>query len=847
MNPTLKKFLPHLIAYLVFVVLAVARFAPAVFEGKVLHQNDNVQALGMQQEVRKYSKEGIWSLWTNAPFAGMPSYQIVYKTKSLIKPLFKTALWGNGMAPAHTAFLLLMACMYLLLVVLRIDWRLAVVGSIGFAFSANHMGLLEAGHSTKLIAAAYMAPMLAGLVLTFRGKYWLGGGLLALFTGLELYANHVQVTYYFFLMVLVFGVAHLIAAIKEGTVPAFFKAVAVAAVAVVLGISTSAGRLMTTQEYAAETIRGKSELNQKPATSSGSTAGKDGLSKDYAFNWSYGKLETFNLLIPNFVGGSSSQSFLSDPGSATTKVFRKMKPKDSNRFLQNTTHYWGAQPFTSGGVYMGALFFFLFFLACFLVKTPFRGYVIGSVVLAILLSWGANFKGFNYFMFDHFPLYNKFRDPKTVLDLANLLVVAFGLLGLQYFFGKNTSAEERKAALLKAGGLTGGLIVLGLLLSFTFDYVKGGQMLPPSIADALAEDRAGLLRAGALRSLLFAALGFGLLWAWMKSRFAALWAVVGIGLLAIVDVWGIGTRFVSSDSFVPANKVKARTEPTAADKQIMADPDPYYRVADFRRDPFRDAITCYHHKSMGGYHAAKLMRYQEVIEKYLNDPSTYGKIYGMFNAKYFIDQQDKPIRNPDALGNAWFVKKLEIVPDADTEFNALATLEPRDKAIVQEKYAGDLKGFQPKFDSTASIQLTNYLPDEMTYSYSTNSDQLAVFSEVYYPPAKGWKMYIDGQPAADFTKADFILRAAKLPAGQHELKMVFHPDSYYTGEMISLIGSILAILAAAFGIYWFAKNYGFPQAGHLLQRSPLGPKAEIKTVAERKAKVKVTKTRRKKK
>ncbi|MBI5913834.1 MAG: hypothetical protein HY842_00525 [Bacteroidetes bacterium] len=813
-----KKLVPHLIAFFILLIVAFARFAPIVFGGRTLQQSDNLQALGMQAEMRKiHDQTGEYPLWTNGPFSGMPAYQILYPTGNPIKYVFKTFLLGNDMAPPHTGILLMMLGVYLLLVVLRVDWRLGIVGAIGFGLAANNMDLVQAGHSTKIIAAAYIAPILAGLVLTFRGKYWLGGGLLALFTALQVFANHVQITYYLFVTLLIFGIVYLWDALKNGWMRRFWTAAGVSLLAVGLAVATNASRLMTTQEYADETIRGQSELTKK-TDSSGSTAEEGGgLSKTYAFQYSYGMLETYNLLIPNFMGGSSSEGFASDPNSATIVALRSMKNSDEAvQLAQQTSHYWGSQPFVGGGLYMGAVFVLLFFMGAFLVKQPIRWYVIVSLALAVMVAWGKNFPAFNYFLFDHFPMFNKFRDPKMILIVGTVLLVTLGILGLQAFFDKKIDRKERQRALLMGGAITGGLILLGFLLSFTLDYQKEGQALPPAIASAIAEDRAALLRADVLRTLVFAGLAFGILWFWLKKSFSPVFAIFGIGLLATVDIWAVGARMLTDEDYVTTTAKQSFTAPTKADEEILKDKDPHFRVADFRRGmPFSNALTGFHHKSVGGYHAAKLMRYQEVVERYLNDPATSQHIYGMLNAKYFINNKDQALTNPSTCGNAWFVREVQTVADGDAEIAALADLRPKEKAVVQQSFAGTLQGFTPSFDSTATIRLTRYHPDTLTYAYSAASDQFAVFSEIYYPPAKGWGMYLDGKKTDDFIKVDFLLRGAKLPAGQHELKMVFSPKSYHTGEAITMIAALVVLLLAGWGIYWFTRHYELPEPGNL--------------------------------
>ncbi|MCC6727358.1 MAG: hypothetical protein IT258_22825 [Saprospiraceae bacterium] len=813
-----KKFVPHIIAFFILLIAAFARFSPIILEGKSLRQGDNLQAMGMQGESRKvFDQTGQYPLWTNAAFSGMPSYQILYPTSNPMKFVQKAFLLGNDMAPPHTGILLMMLGVYFLLVVMKVDWRLSIIGAIGYALAANHMDLVQAGHSTKIIAAAYCAPILAGLILSMRGKYWLGGGLMALFTALQLYANHVQITYYLFFSMLIFGVVYLIDAVKNGWLPRFGTAVVVSAVAVILAVGTNASRLMTTKEYADETIRGKSELAKKE-NSSGAKAGEgEGLSKEYAFQYSYGVLESWNLIVPNYLGGSSSENFASDNTSATMSALRGMKSsEEAMQLAQQCSHYWGGQPFVGGGVYMGIVFTLLFFVGMFLVKKPLRWYVLGTLILGLMIAWGKNFPTLNFLLFDHFPMFNKFRDTKMFLIIANMLVVAFGIMGFQALLDKSTDAQAKKRGLLLGGAVTGGLLLIAMLLSFTLDYQKPDSQLPAALAKALAEDRSALLQADLLRSIIFAGLAFGLLWFWVKKNFSAMGLVIGVGVLALVDVLGVSARMISSEDFISQAQKNADKAPTAADEEILKDKDLHYRVADFRRGmPFSNAYTGYHHKSVGGYHAAKLMRYQELIEQYLNFPDKNQQIYGMLNTKYFISQQDKALTNPSACGNAWFVKEIKVVADGDAEIAELANINPKQQAVVQESFAAAIKGFTPTFDSTATIQLTRYHPDSMTYSYNAATDQFAVFSEVYYPPSKGWEMYLDGKKTDDFIKANFLLRAAKLPAGKHEVKMVFSPKSYHTGETITMIAALIVLALAIWGIFWFAKNYQLPDAGNL--------------------------------
>ncbi len=820
MQVSWKKLLPHVAAYALMALVSIIYFKPQAIDGKELPQSDNIQALGMQAEIRKYKDEGDFPLWTNAMFSGMPTYQIAYRTKNLLKYVFKAMLWGNDMRPPHTAALVMMFGVYLLLVILGVDWRVAILGGIGYGLASNHAALFEAGHSTKIMAAAYMAPTLGGIWLILNRRYFLGGALTALFTGLQLYANHVQITFYFFFTVLFLLAWWGIERLKEKDWDAIWRAGGTFLIAILLAAATNAGRLWTTWQYTQETIRGKSELTHKEA-SSGSVAGEEGLSKDYAFSWSYGILETFNLLIPNYMGGTSSEAFVSDPASKTMQALRQLENMQQvQQFAQQTTHYWGAQPFTSAPVYLGIAFALLYFMGVWLVRGVLKKWLVLASVLTIMLAWGKNFPALNFFLFDHVPMFNKFRAVTMALELTNLYVVVLGTLGLFAFFQRTPSRARKEKALFLSGIIVAGLLSLGLVISFFLDY--GTEGLPEPLASALAADRAALLRADLWRSFAFAAATWGVLYASLRQQWRPLYTLAAVGLLAIADIWGVGRRVLAEDDYLPKTQKAQITQPTEADQLILRDPDPHFRVADFRGNPFNSALTSYHHKSIGGYHAAKLMRYQELIERYLSNPGKYLHIYGMLNAKYLITQDGQVQRNPKALGNAWFVRRLVIVPTADEEFHALDTLDPATTAVIQERYAGRLKGWQPAYDSTARIQLVSYHPNELVYRYSAASDQFAVFSEIYYPPSKGWKVYLDGAPYEPFIKVNFLLRGLRLPKGEHELKMVFAPESYYRGEQISLLSSGIVLVWAAAAIFLHFRRHPLPDPNRLPEPVPSG-------------------------
>ena len=815
---SLKNLWPHAVALLAFFLATAIYFSPMVFGDKVLNQGDLQQVNGMKTEMNQYrNDDGTFPLWTNSMFSGMPTYQISYYSKSPVKTASKITLLGNVMGVPWPPIFFMMVGMYLLLMTLGVDWRIGIAGSIGYGLAANHMDLAEAGHMTKLVAIAYLPGLLAGVLLAFRGKLLIGGALTALFMALEVYANHFQITYYFFLLLAVLGIIFLVNAVKTNTLPQFGKAVGVLAIAVLLGVASNLGKLWTTYEYAAETIRGKSELSAavKGDNGYGRAKGEAGLSKDYMFNWSYGKLETFNLIIPNYLGGSSTKLFFQDEQSDTYKVLRSMDPQQANQLIRATGQYWGDQPFTGGPVYLGAVLFFLFFMGCFLVKGPLRTWTIIGTVLMIFFAWGKNFEAFNFFMADYLPKYSSFRAVTMALGVANFLMALLGILGIQAFFDKTHELDERKRGMLLGGAVTTGLIVLGILIGFTLEYSTAREAaLPGPLLEALKSDRAALLMDDALRSLLFVGLSVGLLWFWTRSKFNATLAVLALGLLFTADNWGIARRFIDSEDFVTARQYRSNVQPAAADQQVLSDKDPHYRVADFRRNPYSNAFTSFHHKSIGGYHAAKLMRYQELINTYLTDPNTYPKLFDMFNAKYFIISDEQAQRNPNALGNAWFVQNFKILPDADAEFTGLATLDPKITALVNQEYAASLDGLTIQPDPSARIALTSYHPDELVYTYSANSEQLAVFSEVYYPPSKGWSVYLNGEPYNDYIKANFAVRALRLPPGQNqELRMVFEPQAYYAGETIATISFILVLLAFFAALYLYFKDRGirFPE------------------------------------
>ena len=854
-NSLIKKILPHVFAYLMFVVVAMVFFAPMVFNGKTLVRGDNTQSEGMQGEIRKVSKEtGDLPLWTNAMFSGMPSYQILYRSKNQLQKPFKMLLWGNNMQPPHTAMILGMLGIYILFITMKFDWRISMFGAICFILGTNFMDLIVTGHATKVIALSYLAPTLAGILLAFRGRYLLGATMAAFFMGLQLWANHLQVTYYFLMTLLCFGFVVLYKNVKDGTMPHFFKASGAIIVAFLLAFATNTGRLLTTNEYSKESIRGTSELT-KAVLPGNSNVTAGGMSKDYAFSWSIGKLESFMLIVPKFSGENHFNNFLNERNNQVTKAFQsnatmqQVPQQQRQQFAQQvsgyTAHYWGNQPFVGGPFYFGIIVVFLSFLGAFLVRSPLKWWLVSGAILMIMVAWGRHLSFFNYTMFDYFPMFNKFRAVSTALSASWLMVLILGFWGLKEFLSKEINFEEKKSALIKAGGVMAGLLLITLGISFGMvdlmpsekvanlaqqaENNQSAKLLLQVVDDltpALIAERGAIIRSDIFRSIIFLVLAFVPMFFYTRQGFKSLYVVLIVGSLAAFDLGGVSKRYFTKDTFVNPKVVENRHAPNPADLQILADTDPHFRVFDTQGGLKGSSRASFHHKSVGGYHAAKLMRYEELIEKYMNNPGQYPHVYDMLNTKYFI-QNGQAQRNPNAYGNAWFVNSYDVVNTADEEFLGIANLKPKEKALIHKDAAATIGNITP--DPSANIRLTKYHPDRMEYVYSANSDQLAVFSEVYYPSDKGWNLYVDGEKQPPIIRANYVLRAAKLPAGQNrKLEMVFEPSTYYTGETISLIASLLVLLGFLGGLFWYFKNNELPNPDTL-------PEEKLKKVVQKKA------------
>lgn len=829
----MKKLLPDLIAILAFVLLSFAYFFPADIENRILFQHDTAAGAGAGQEVKEYYEQtGERSRWTNSLFGGMPMYQIAPSYDST-----KSLQWVQK---AYQLFLpdyvcltfMLMLGFYILLRVFGIPVWLAGLGGIMWAFSSYFFILISAGHIWKFITLAYVPPTIAGIVLAYRGKLLWGGILTALFVALQITSNHVQMSYYFFFVILFFVGAYFEKAWRTKTLPQFFKASAVLIVAALVGIAANVSNLYHTYAYSKETMRGKSELVQ---TGDAAKQTSSGLDRDYITQWSYGIDETLTLLVPNFKGGASAA--LSQSETAMSKA----NPMYSSLY-GSLTQYFGTQPMTSGPVYVGAFVLFLFVLGCFIVKGPLKWALIGATFFSIVLSWGKNFMPLTDFFIDYVPLYNKFRAVSSILVIAEFTIPLLAIFALKRLLEEPEILKQEKKPLGISLLLTAGIALLLAIApgSIGSGYVPAQeaqmlqnavnqQMIPANeLSDILAnlgEMRAELVSSDALRSFIIIGIGCSLLWLYASGKLRSSLTIAGITILCLADMWGVNKRYLNDAQFVPHSIRTETFTKTNTDELILQDTRLDYRVLNFATSTFDDNNTSYWHKSVGGYHPAKLRRYQEMIEHHISPEmqaaykaiATAGgemdsvdankfRILNMLNTKYFIfpagqQRQTVPILNPHAYGNAWFVNKVQYVNNANEEIDALDSIIPTETAVVDARFKDVLKGTTESYkDSLSSIRLTSYTPNRLTYETNNAQDGIAVFSEIYYPD--GWHVTIDGQPA-ELARADYILRTMYVPAGQHTIEMRFDPTSLHVTEGIAygalallVIGIIVAVLIA---------------------------------------------------
>ena len=802
---TAKKFLPHFIALLGFVIISLAYFYP-VLQGKEIFQSDIAQYIGMARQQNEFRAEtGEEPYWTDAAFGGMPTYQLgANYPHNYIKKLDLALRFLPR--PADYLFLYFLG-IYILLLVLKIDYRLAILGALAFGFSTYLIIILGVGHNAKAHAIAYMPLVLSGILLCFRKKYILGFLLLSLGMALEINANHFQMTFYLLLLVIVLGIVELIRAFRRQELPVFFKALGIMVAAVVLAIGTNATNLLATRQYAEFSTRGDTGLTITPEGRPQTQT--SGLEYNYITEYSYGILETFNLFIPRFMGGSSAEDVGTDSNTYDALIKMGAPPVQAKQFTLSAPTYWGDQPFVGAPAYIGATVIFLFVFALFLVRGPLKWWLVGGSILALLLSWGKNFGFLTEFFIDVVPLYNKFRAVSSIQVILELCVPVLAIAGLSRFFFSEETKERKTYALKWSAIIVGGLAVIFWLFKsvlFSFSGPSDSiliQQIGLDFVRALKEDRKEIFSEDVLRSLIFVILSAGILWAFLEKKIKRTIAFIGLGLLFIFDLGGVDRHYVNQDDFVNSREINHPFQATAADLEIKKDTT-HYRVFDLSGSPFNTARTSFFHNSIGGYHAAKPGRMQELYDFYLSQNNL--QVLNMLNTRYFIIPTEEGVvaqQNPESNGNAWFVQKVNIVQNADEEILGLKGINTLQTAVVDKKFADLLPAQEFAKDSVAQIKLTSYQPNKLVYQYSALHAGLVVFSEIYYP--HGWQAYIDGKAVPHF-RANYVLRAMTVPEGQHQITFKFEPEVVKTGSSIALASSILLGLLIIGGIVYSVKK-----------------------------------------
>lgn len=806
MNFSIKKVLPHVAVVFVFVVTALLYFSP-VLSGKKMFQSDIQQYRGMAKEQMDFREQtGSEPYWTDAAFGGMPTYQLGAKyPNNWIKSLDLSIRFLPR--PADYLFLYFIG-FYILLLVLKLDWRYAGLGALAFGFSSYLIIILGVGHNAKAHAIAYMPLVLSGILLVFRRKYIWGFILTALALALEIVANHVQMTYYLMLLILILGIAYLVDAVRKKELPNYFKSVGILCLAVVLAVGTNAASLMATSEYSATSTRGKSELT---INSDGTTKERSaGLDKAYINQYSYGISETLDLFIAGLYGGSNSEPYKADSEFASFLLKQGVPPAQiESVYGQFGLYYWGSQPGVSGPAYLGAIVVFLFVLGLFLVKGRLKWWLLGGTLLSLLLSYGSNLAWFTNLWIDYFPLYNKFRAVTSIQVITELCVPVLAIFGLYKVLQVTLPIEERLNALKWSTGITGGLALILLIFKGSLFSFAGGndayfvQNFGMEFMNAVKADRKAIFVNDTIKTLILVLLAASLIWFYIKKKISENLVIVAITILVVFDLVQVDRRYVNAENFMAARMVEQPFQKSAADMQILQDTT-RYRVYE-QSIGLNGARTSYFHSSIGGYHGAKPGRLADLADFYLYQ----GKMapLNLLNVKYVITQDEEGAEqvqiNPQANGNVWFVQNVKFVPDANAEILALENLNTLQTAVVQDNYKSLIEKQLFTEDTTATIKLTEHKPNYLKYESSSQNQRLAVFSEVYYPD--GWNAYIDGEKASYF-KADYILRAMMVPEGRHTIEFKFEPQVVETGGTISLASNIILLLIILGALFMSFRN-----------------------------------------
>ena len=818
MNNILKRWLPDVVAVVLFAALAFAYFYPADTEGRILYQHDTSAGAGAGQEGLEYMKthDGERTRWTNSLFSGMPTYQLApsYNSTQALSVVEKAYhLWLPDNVWFLFAYLL---GFYILLRAFNFKQYLAALGSIMWAFSTYFLIIIAAGHLWKVMALAYLPPLIGGVVLAYRGKLLPGLAVTAIFTALEIHANHMQMTYYYLFLILFMVIAWLVQAIRTKQWMGWLKATGVCLIGALLGVLVNLSNIYHTWEYSQHTMRGGTELKQ----GDGQTSTSGGLDRDYLTQWSYGIGETWTLLIPNANGGSHNEQL------RDSKAAMEASDPQLRDFCGQWYPYFGQQPFTAGPVYVGAFVLALFILGLFVVKGPMKWALLAATIFSILLSWGKNFMGLTDFFIDHIPMYAKFRTPSSILVIAEFTIPLLAMLTLKKIIDEPELLAKKMKYVWASLGLTAGFCLLFALLPTTFfDFVSDGDTArlsryvdPQSmsmVTDNLAKMRVPVFTSDCWRSFIIIIIGFALLLLYKVKKLKAMPMVGLMAVLCLIDLWTVNKRYLNDSMFVDASIKQTSHAMKPVNKLILQDNDPNFRVLNFAGDTFNENETSFYHKSVGGYHAAKLGRYNELISAYIAPEmqsaigaiqqangqldsiaggATVWPVINMLNTKYFIVSDDMALPNPYAQGNAWFVDQLKYVADANEELAGLKQVDLRHEAVADRKFEAML-GQAAAADSTASVHLDSYEPNLLKYTVDSQTGGVLVFSEIYYP---GWKATVDGEET-ELGRVNYVLRAMRIAPGSHHVELSFFPQTVKNTETIAyvaLIAMALLLLAA---------------------------------------------------
>jgi Bacterial membrane protein YfhO len=824
----LKKMIPHLVAFLVFLVVALVYCKPAL-EGKVLYQHDITHWKGAIHNSQMYKEvHGHYPLWTNSLFSGMPAFQIGYDANNRI-PWYAHELFTLGLPVPVQFFFLACICFYFLGIVLGVNPYVTIMGALAFGYATYNPVIIFVGHDTKMWSIAYMPALLASVILIYEKKYWLGAALTALFTSVLIAMNHPQIDYYIFIAIAIMTVFYVISWIKQKNWKHFAIAVAFTGAAAVTGVLANAVTIMSTYEYQKETIRGGGSVLTDSTHKN--TKSQTGLDKDYAFSYSMNISEPFVMMVPRIYGGSSGYPTMlggdgykemNEDNSKALEALQQMPQQLGQQIAESATLYWGGIGGTSGPPYVGAIICFLAILSFFVLDGKHKWWAITAIGVTIMMSWGSYFKEFNYFLYDYLPLYNKFRAPSMVLVIPQLLLPMLAILGVNAYI--NTADKKSLLPKFKKGMIATAVvfaILFMMYLSFSFLSKSDSDLLNQvrnmnqsqlyesvkPFFDGLKADRKGLMLEDIFRSLGFIAVAALTLFLFIRNKIKPLAAIIVLILFAFTDVITIDNKYLNSDNYQDKLENENSFQKTKADEEILADTSSY-RVLNMAGDRFAENITSYYYNSVGGYHPAKILIYQDLIEKQLSKEQLNMPVLNMLNTKYLIQKDQRTgqtksyQKNEGALGPCWFVKNIQFVKNADEEMNALDHFNPKDTAIVQESFRSAIP-FMPQPDSSASIHLIKNDNDVVTYVSVSTANQFAVFSEVYYK--SGWKAWVDGKEAP-IVKVNYVLRGLALPAGKHTIEFRFEPAGYKKGKSITSIFSVLLLLLLAGGIFMEWRN-----------------------------------------